>query len=182
MKRRFMLLFLVAFALAITGPAASNATLANNSSDTYQLVMDVPNVSQDAHGDTLGVTGQGTWSVHPKSTDASGAFTFTSADGTTSFSGTWRANALIAFQPYGCGVVHTPSGDVILPPNFCGGRVVFDITATTPFGPERGQLTIYCIIGDRPPSVEEGIAAVIPSVGDVNRQISGMNHYVKLTP
>lgn len=180
MKRRFTLLFLVALALAILLPAASSATLPNNSADTYRLFMDVPNVSQDAAGDTLGVTGHGTWSVHPKSTDVSGAYTFTGADG-TSFSGTWTANDLVAFQPYGCGVVHFPSGDVILPPDFCGGRVVFDITATTPFGLQSGQLTIFCIIGNPPPSVEEGIAAVIPSVGDFNRQVSGMNHYVKLT-
>ena len=72
MKRRFTLLFLVACALAITWPLASNATLPNNSSDTYQLFMDVPNVSQDAAGDTLGVTGHGTWSVHPKSVNISG--------------------------------------------------------------------------------------------------------------
>src|SRR5919108_2753342 len=143
MKRRFALLFLVAGALAITWPAASGATLPNNSSDTYQLFMDVPNVSQDSAGDTLGVTGTGTWSVHPKSTNASGAYTFRAADGTT-FSGSWTANALVAFQPYGCGMVFGNP----LPANFCGGRVVFDITATTPFGLRRAQLTIFCVIGN----------------------------------
>ena len=180
MKRPFTLLFLVAVALAIIWPAASGATLPNNGSDTYGFFMDVPNVSQDARGDTLGVTGDGTFSVHPKSASISGAYTFTGADGTT-FSGTWTANGLVDFQPYGCGVVHTPSGDVVLTSNFCGGRVVFDITATTPFGPQRSQLTVFCIIGDPPPPVEEGIMAVIPSVGDFNRQIHGMNHYVKMT-
>jgi hypothetical protein len=180
MKRRFALLFLVAGALVITWPAASSATLRNNSSDTYQLFMDVPNVSQDAAGDTLSLTGHGTWSVHSKFTDVSGAYTFTAADGTT-FGGNWTANALVTFQPYGCGVVHLPSGDVTVPPNFCGGRVVFNVTATTPFGLQRGQVTVFCIIGNPPPSAEEGIAAVIPSVGDFNRQIHGMNHYVKLT-
>ena len=180
MKRRFMLLFLVAAALVIMWPTASSATEPNNASDTYQLVMEVPNVSQDAAGDTLSVTGHGTWSVHPKATDASGNFTFMGADGTT-FSGSWTANSLITFQPYGCGVVHSDTGDVILPPDFCGGRVVFDVTAVTPFGLAQGQLTIFCIIGNRPSSVEEGIAAVIPSVGAFNRHISGMNHYVKLS-
>jgi len=120
MKRGFTLLFLVALALALLLPAASSASLPNNSSDTYQLFMDVPNVSQDAAGDTLGVTGHGTWSVHPKSAAVSGGYTFTGADGTT-FGGTWTATALVAFQPYGCGVVHFPSGDVILPPASCGG-------------------------------------------------------------
>jgi len=73
MKRRFALLFLVGLALAIVWPAASSATDPNNSSDTYQLFMDQPNISQDAAGDTLGVTGHGTWSIRPKATDVSGA-------------------------------------------------------------------------------------------------------------
>src|SRR5438270_763327 len=77
MKRGFTQLFLVALALALLWPAASSASLPNNSSDTYQLFMDVPNVSQDAAGDTLGVTGHGTWSVHPKSAAVSGGYAFT---------------------------------------------------------------------------------------------------------
>jgi hypothetical protein len=176
MKRRFTLLFLVAGALAIAWPAASSATEPNNASDTYGFFMDVPNVSQDARGDTLGVTGDGTFSVHPKSASVTGAYTFTGADGTT-FSGTWTATGLVDFQPYGCGQVFGNP----LPPNFCGGRVVFDVTATTPFGPQSGQLTVFCVIGSPPPSAEEGITAVIPSVGDFSRQIHGMNHYVKTT-
>jgi len=84
-------------------------------------------------------------------------------------------NGLIAFQPYGCGVIFgTP-----IPPDLCGGRVVLDVTATTPFGPRSAQLTIYCEIGSPPPSSEEGITAVIPSVGSFNRQTGGINVYVK---
>jgi hypothetical protein len=135
--------------------------------------MEVPNSAQNSAGDTLSVTGEGMFSVHPKSASGGGQYTFTGPDG--KFSGTWTVNGLIAFQPYGCGVVFgTP-----LPPNLCGGRVVLDITATTPFGPRSAQLTIYCEIGSPPPSSEEGITAVIPSVGSFNRQTGGMNVYVK---
>jgi hypothetical protein len=178
MKGRFTLLFLVALAVAISWPVASNASLPNNSSDTYGFFMDVPNTSQDAAGDTIAVTGRGTFGVHPKSASGTGHYTFTGADGTT-FSGTWTVNGLIDFQPYGCGVVFgTP-----LPPDFCGGRVDLDVTATTPSGLlQPAQLTIYCVIGDPPPSVEEGVRIVVPSVGNFNRQISGMNHYQKITP
>jgi hypothetical protein len=176
MKRRFTLLSLVACALAISWPAASGATLPNNASDTYGFFMDEPNVSQDATGDTLAVTGDGTFGVHPRSASGGGDYVFTGADGTT-FSGTWTVNGLVDFQPYGCGAVFgTP-----LPPDFCGGRVVFAITATTPFGPRSGQLSILCVIGNPPPSVEEGISAVVPSVGDFSRHIEGMNHYEKMS-
>jgi hypothetical protein len=174
MGRRFILLFLVAAALTIVWPAASTATAPNNESNSYMFFMEVPNSAQNSAGDTLAVTGEGTFGVHPNSASGSGAYTFTGADGTT-FSGTWTVNGLIAFQPYGCGVIFgTP-----LPPDLCGGRVVLDITATTPFGPQSAQLTIYCEIGSPPPSSEEGITAVVPSVGSFSRQTGGMNVYVK---
>jgi hypothetical protein len=174
MRRRFMLLFVVAAALTIAWPAASSATAPNNESNSYMFFMEVPNSAQNSAGDTLAVTGEGTFSVHPKSASGGGQYTFTGADGTT-FSGTWTVNGLIDFQPYGCGVIF----GMPLPPDLCGGRVVLDVTATTPFGPQTGQLTIYCEIGNPPPSSEEGITAVIPSAGSFSRQTSGMNVYVK---
>jgi hypothetical protein len=174
MKRRFILLFLVAFALAITWPAASSATAPNNESNSYGFFLDVPNVAQDAAGDTLAVTGDGTFSVHARSASGGGSFTFTGADGTT-FTGPWTVNGLVDFQPYGCGVIFgTP-----IPPYLCGGRLVLDVTATTPFGPRPAQLTVYCEIGNPPPSTEEGITAVVPSVGAFTRQTGGMNVYIK---
>ena len=136
--------------------------------------MEEPNSAQDSAGDTLAVTGEGMFGVHPKSASGGGDYTFTAADGTT-FSGTWTVNGLIAFQPYGCGVIDGAP----LPPELCGGRVVLDVTATTPFGPQRSQLTIYCEIGSPPSSSEEGITAVIPSVGSFTRQTGGMNVYVQ---
>ena len=174
MRRRFMLLFVVAAALTIVWPAASTATAPNNESNSYVFFLEVPNSAQNSAGDTLAVTGEGMFGVHAKSASGGGQYTFTGADGST-FSGTWAVNGLIAFQPYGCGVIFgTP-----IPPDLCGGRVVLDVTATTPFGPRSAQLTIYCEIGSPPPSSEEGITAVIPSVGSFNRQTGGMNVYVK---
>ena len=174
MKRRFTLVFLIAAALTIAWPAASTATAPNNESNTYAFFLEEPNSAQDSAGDTLAVTGEGMFGVHPKSATGSGNYTFAAADGTT-FSGTWTVNRLIAFQPYGCGVIF----GMPLPRELCGGRVVLDITAMTPFGPRPAQLTIYCEIGSPPPSTEEGITAVIPSVGSFNRQTGGMNVYVK---
>jgi hypothetical protein len=171
MKRRFTLLFLVAAALAIIWPAASSATAPNNESNSYKFFLEVKNSAQDPAGDTLSVTGEGTFSVHAKSASGGGSYTFTGADGTT-FTNRWTVNGLIDFQPYGC---FTPP----LPTNLCGGRLVLDVTATTPFGDTPAQLTIYCEIGNPPASSEEGITAVIPSVGSFMRQTGGMNVYVK---
>ena len=174
MKPRFILLFLVAAAVAIAWAAESTATAPNNESNSYMFFMEEPNSAQNSAGDTLAVTGEGSFSVHAKSASGGGEYTFTGANGTT-FSGTWTVNGLIAFQPYGCGVLFGAP----LPPELCGGRLVLDVTATTPFGPQASQLTIYCEIGSPPPSSEEGITAVVPSVGSFNRQTGGMNVYVK---
>jgi len=173
MKRRFTLAFLIAAAVTIVWPAASIATAPNNESNTYRFVMDEANSARTSAGDSLSVTGSGTFGVHPKSATGGGDYTFTAADGTT-FSGKWTVNGLIAFQPYGCGVLFGQP----IPPDLCGGRVVLDVSAETPFGTQSGQLTIYCEIGSPPPSTEEGITAVIPSVGSFSRQTGGMNVYV----
>src|SRR5437763_15968727 len=117
MRRRFILLFLVVAALTIAWPTASTATAPNNESNTYLFFMEVPNSAQNSAGDTFAVTGEGMFGVHPKSASGGGQYTFTAADGTT-FSGTWTVNGLVAFQPYGCGVIFgTP-----IPPYLCGGR------------------------------------------------------------
>ncbi len=169
----FALFLFAAAALVLMWPAASGATLPNNQSNTYMFFMEEPNVAQDAAGNTLAVTGDGSFSVHAKSASGSGDFTFTPAGG-QSFSGSWTVNGLVAFQPYGCGIV----GGTPIPPDLCGGRLGLDITAITPFGPRPALLTVFCVIGAPPPSIEEGINAAIPSVGDFNRQTAGMNVYV----
>jgi hypothetical protein len=172
--KRFALLFGVAAVLAIIWPASSAATAPNNKSNSYMFFMEEPNSAQDAVGDTLSITGDGTFSVHAKSAAGGGHYTFTAADGTT-FSDTWTVTGLVAFQPYGCGVfMGSP-----IEPDLCGGHLALNVTAKTPFGDRSGLLTIYCEIGNPPPSTEEGITAVIPSVGSFSRQTGGMNVYVK---
>ena len=63
MKRRFTLVFLIAAALTIVWPAASTATAPNNESNSYMFFMEVPNSAQNSAGDTLAVTGEGTFDI-----------------------------------------------------------------------------------------------------------------------
>jgi len=39
-------------------------------------------------------------------------FTHTDSGGTVKGAGTWRADELLNYQSYGCGIVHFPDGDV----------------------------------------------------------------------
>ena len=92
--RRFRWLALLAgIGVAVTVPAGAAATTNNDESARYQLHMEVPNVAKSADGDTVSVTGEGEFSVHPKEFAAEGTFTLTN-DGTT-VSGTWTAVDLV---------------------------------------------------------------------------------------
>ena len=129
------------------------------------------------NGDTIAITGAGTFSMHPKSATGGGSFSHTLAAGGT-LKGTYTVSELVDFQPYGCGLFFgTP-----IPPELCGGRLVFRVKAGA--GREsialaRGLLTIYCVIGVPPASAEEGIRLVVPGVRNFNDVVTGENVYVK---
>jgi hypothetical protein len=183
MKRRLGLV--AAFALATLAFAPGNAVAdPNNEPGTWELHLEVPNVSEAPNGDRISVTGSGVFSIHPKSVTASGSFTHTDAGGDVVGSGTWTADKLLSFEFYGCGVVE--SQGVTLPPDFCGGALKLDVTLT-PNGTTLaldGTLTIFCIVGPQAPSShddpsEEGIALVVPGVANFNKIVSGMNIYIQ---
>jgi hypothetical protein len=183
MHRSIILLAAVALAFVALVPSAVLATEPNNTSATYEYLMEVPNAAQSADGDGVTFTGEGTFSVHPKSASGGGGFTLTE-DGTT-LTGTWSALDLVSFQPYGCGIV---LGDP-LPPNFCGGHLELRVLLTPSAGPEmEGILTIDCIIGDIPgqafkgTNATEGVRLVLPGVENYNQQVEGgMNVFILLT-
>jgi hypothetical protein len=182
MRRLRMLALATALASLGVVPTAG----AKNQDATFELHLEVPNVGRASNGDTLGITGMGTFSVHPKSVTASGTFVHTFASG-GSASGTWTATDLLSFHFYGCGAI--PSIGATLPPNLCGGalkmRVVFMPTGTTQTLP--GIITVFCVIGEKAPpphdnptqSGEEGMTAVVPGVANFNKIVSGMNVYVR---
>ena len=94
--------------------------------------------------------------------------------------GTWDADELLKYQSYGCGIVHFPSGDVILPPFVCGGAVKMSVTLTTPHGVLPGTMTVICIIGPNPPNsidakAGEGVMLVVPGIVNFNHTAGGDN-------
>src|SRR5262245_25606573 len=110
---------LILFVLALTATVVLLPTtaVADSATHTYLLVMDVPNIGVAANGERIAITGEGEFSVHPKSVEAEGGFTHTTATGTVVGSGTWEATELLEYQSYGCGEVFGGP----LPANFCGG-------------------------------------------------------------
>jgi hypothetical protein len=181
--RRLLAPAVLVLALLSFGPASATAD-PNNESATFQLHIEVPNVSQAANGDRVAVTGGGVFSVHPKSVTASGNFTHTNSQGTVIASGAWTATDLLSFEFYGCGVIE--SLGVTVPPDFCGGALKLGVVLT-PAGTSLaipGILTIFCIIGPQAPPPHddptgEGIHLVVPGIANFNEIVSGMNVYIR---
>jgi hypothetical protein len=186
MKRRSVLLLVVAAGLFGLIPTAAVAD-PNSEPGTWELEIEVPNVSQASNGDRIAVTGSGEFSTHPKDVDAAGGFTHTNSGGTVVAAGTWETTQLLSFEFYGCGVIE--SLGATLPPDFCGGALKMRVHLTVRSGPfagfeTDGILTIFCIVGPQAPSShddpsEEGISLVVPGVANFNKIVSGMNIYIQ---
>ncbi|MGH2357488.1 MAG: hypothetical protein ACRDGJ_05675 [Candidatus Limnocylindria bacterium] len=162
------------------------STLASSDTQTFLLVAEAPNLGVAASGDTIEITCVatehvcGTFSIHPKSIEASGEFAHFLPDGSLFASGTWTATGLISFHPYGCGEV---LGEVI-PPDLCGGAVKFAATFSTPFGELDGIITVFCIVGPKAPSSHddpsgEGVTVVVPGIVNFNHTGGGDNIFVE---
>jgi hypothetical protein len=179
---------LILFALGLTAALALVPTtaVADSATHTYMLDMEGPNFGVAPNGDRLTVTGEAEFSVHPKSAEGAGSFTHATASGTVLATGTWKATELLDYQSYGCGIVHFPDGDVVLPPNFCGGKVMMGVTLTTPVGSLQGIMTVICIIGPNPPnSVDakrgEGVMLNVPGIVNFNHTAGGDNVIVQMS-
>lgn len=174
-------LTLVVLGLAAALVIVPSAAVADSATHTYELHMEGPNFGVAANGDLVTITGMADFSVNPKSATGSGSFTHTSSSGTVRGSGTWRATDLLDYQSYGCGIVHFPDGDVILPPNACGGKVKLRVTLTTPGGQRQATMTVICIIGPNPPNSafgenrSEGAMLDVPGVINFNHTAGGDN-------
>lgn len=185
--RRLLPLALALAALLVLAPASALAD-PNNEPATFELEIEVPNVSEAPNGDQVAITGSGEFSVHPKSVIASGTFTHSDSEGNVLATGSWSATALRSFEFYGCGVLTFTDPDTALPPDFCGGALKLAVTLT-PDGTTLalpGTLTIFCIIGPQTPATHEdpsgeGITLVVDDVINFNKIVSGMNLYIKTT-
>jgi hypothetical protein len=177
---------LILFVLGLTAALVLVPTtaVADSATHAYMVVMDAPNYGVAPNGDRIAITGEAEFSVNPNSVEGGGSFTHTNAGGTVLASGTWEATELLDYQSYGCGIVHFPDGDVILPPNFCGGKVKMSVMLATPLGEFPGNLTIFCVIGPNPPNsingpLGEGATLSVPGIINFNHSAGGDNFIIQ---
>jgi hypothetical protein len=154
------------------GAGTQRSVFASSQTQTYELHLEVPQVSQAANGEMVSITGSGVYSVHPKTVSATGTFTSQSSG-----SGTWVATQLLDFQPYGCGIIFgTP-----IPPNLCGGKLMLRVVLTDSTSGQQfdGVLWVLCLIGNPPSSAGEGARLDIIGVNNFNKIVSGGNVFIK---
>jgi hypothetical protein len=179
--RRFAvaLAFLLAVAAVTTGSAGSRT-----SKSAFEVTVE-PTISASARGLSLESELEGSFNVANKTATGSGSYSVM-AGATVLDSGTFTLTRLVAFQFYGCGEVTMEGVRIQLPPNFCGGRVIFAFHATSSSTGEQvdGLYEVNCQIhdpgGQAPPGTSEGIKANARGI-NFNKHVTGDNLFM-MTP
>jgi hypothetical protein len=166
----------VALAFSVAAIAAGSAGSATSKSSFAVFVE--PTVTAASSGLTLETELEGSFNVAAKTANGEGSFSLM-AGSTVLETGKFTLTRLVAFQFYGCGEVTTPDGPVSLPSDFCGGRVIFSVHATSSDGEEGdGLLEVNCQIhnpgGQAPPGTSEGVKINARGI-NFNRHVTGDN-------
>jgi hypothetical protein len=177
MRRTVAVLASVFVAAAVLAGSAGSAT----SKSTFQVFVD-STLSGASNGLVLETEMEGQVNVAAKTASGDGTFSLL-AGGNEIDHGTFSVTGLVAFQFYGCGEVTTPDGPITLPPNFCGGRMILRVHATSANGAQHtGLYEVNCQIhnpgGQAPPGTSEGVKVNTRGV-NFNRHITGDNLFVK---
>lgn len=106
-------------------------------------------------GSRIESSGSGTFSIGngPKSVDGGGTYTVFDPDDTSVASGDWTATHLRGYVDYG--------GSEDLPEGWRGGKLTISVELDE-LG--TGKVTIHCLIGDPPPTKEEGVQVDVGSM------------------
>jgi hypothetical protein len=176
--RRFAvaLAFLLAVAAVTAGSAGSRT-----SKSAFDVLVE-PTITAAANGLTLESELEGSFNAANKTASGNGSFSLM-AGSTVLDSGTFTLTRVIAFQFYGCGEVTMEGVRIGLPPNFCGGRVIFAVHArSSTTGEERDALyEVNCQIhdpgGQAPPGTSEGVKINARGI-NFNKHVTGDNLFV----
>ncbi len=144
-------LFAFALSLAAIGlsTAPAMAADANGNHEAYKWVV-AGDTAVAPDGSTTFFSGRGTLQAGPGGV-ATGGGTFSINGGPI---GTWTATAVDGFVSYGTRL----PGSTLPPPPATGGKATLRVSLSNG---ETGVLTIFCIIGEPPPSVGEGIHLIL---------------------
>jgi hypothetical protein len=172
---------LLSAAFAIAAIAAGSAGSATSKSSFAVFVE--PTITAASNGLTLETELEGSFNVATKTASGDGTYSLM-AGSTVLETGTFTLTRLVAFQFYGCGEVSTPEGPAELPSDWCGGRVILAVHATSSTGEETdGLYEVNCQIhdpgGQAPPGTSEGVKVNARGI-NFNKHVTGDNLFVML--
>jgi len=148
-----------------------------------------PDVAKAGNGDTIAVSGSGTFTPGEREASGGGTFVHKNSAGVVLASGTWRAEGLISWKSFGL-------AGAGLPPGFEGGVAVLQVHLTPSAGGERDDaiqsrmapsseggleatLTITCLLGTPVPGAgEEGITLAVTGGPNFSHSVSGNTLFI----
>lgn len=166
MKRRAFLLAFLVIALSVSStPTAADTSakfdyhIADSFIEEGTGIPQTGAVARADNGDTVTVTGAGTFNVASGNATGGGTFVHRRKNGKVVGSGTWTATSAVNYTSFGCG-----GG---FPPNFCGGVLVLNVHLVGGGGTVEfdGVMAVTCTIGTVPPGAVEGITLDVPAAG-----------------
>lgn len=190
-----VLLITVAGMMTLLMPVASVS--ADRASLNYQYLLATgplcslaadacPDVARAENGDTIMITGQGTFSLlsksrgrefsdHSKSITGDGSFVHKNSAGQELGRGTWKALQLLSFHSYGSGSVQG------LPSNFEGGLALVRVQLLVGGMPIfHAVLRVDCELGNVPPGAHEGLRLAIQGLDlNFNKEVSGLTLFIR---
>jgi hypothetical protein len=167
--------------LAFSG---ANIAFADSSSHSYDYLVGTgflcaiypgacPDITMASNGDTISVTGSGSFTTHPDSVSGGGTFTHTSSQGVVLATGTWTATKLMSFISYGPGFAPDPTlyaGKAVIAVNLYVGSTLV----------HTGVMTIICMLDEPiPPGHHEGIHLNVQDGINFNKQVDGITVFIR---
>jgi hypothetical protein len=175
--RRIALMVVLSLSIALVAPTGAHAATSKSSFDVFVEET----VSASSTGLMLETELEGSFNVAAKTATGEGEYMVMAGSDVIEH-GTFELTRLISFQFYGCGEVTADGDRISLPPDFCGGRVLFAFHATGSNGEQRdGLYEVNCQIhnpgGQAPPGTSEGVK-VNARGANFNKHVTGDNLFV----
>lgn len=126
-------------------------------------------------GDTLALTGSGSFNPGTRVAAGGGTFVHRTAAGTVVGMGAWEAMTVLAFKSYG---TDTTGG---LPPNLEGGMLLVRVHISPASGGPGllAVMTVGCLIGAFPAGAFEGVHLAVQGLDlNFNKEVSGFTVYI----
>ena len=190
MKRLWSILGIAMLLSGLTGAIAGPAAWAGSKTGTVEFGT-LESVARASNGDTIEVSGAGSFSLQPKSASGDApaieaafgefprTFSHRDADGDVLAEGTWEPTQVLSYRSFGP-ATEEQNAELGLPPGSAGGKVMIKVALFVDGVHLRdGILTVVCELG-RPPrnSVEETLLLVQDSPLNFNQPVSGDNIFI----